>query len=797
MDRRRLRQLAFLLSLLVAMPTLGAAQRQGGSRPSGGGGSARPSSGGMGGSSRPSSGGLGGSSRAGSSQSGGSSRPSPSPSGGSSRPSPSPSGGSARPSPSPSGGSSRPSPSPSGGSVRPSTPSSSRPASPVPSRTSPTQPSRPGSTGRDSSTPTRPSPSPADAGGRDTTPAPQPPIRTDPSATGPSRRTNSPPVRTGPTGGAPSSGAPTRSGPARTGPDAVPSAPAPSGTRPRSPAPEAGPPAVGTNPRRTPFPRPAAPEVDRQSGRSPAGPSSTRLERKPLGPSAGRAAPERRNETPSSGSRPIEREKIIERYQRGAADARADAKPDAKPDARREASADSVKAARDSLRESQAAEVRGKRDAARANATDATGSGDAVREKREGYRREQADAVSARRAEASAASDASRTGSADEVKARRDQYRTDQVKSERDVYRANQQAKIDKRTAALAYERSNKLRDSYEGNPYTTPKSWGYGKTTSSYCGWGLNVGFGLGYSWCNPYGYYWANNCWPSWYWNGWDYCNNYWYWWGCGGYSYSWLCHPFSWGFYWNYGCWPNYSYWWPSVWVTSAWAPPVYYSDVVDDEPDVVIYDYDDDNDIQVYGGNVEVRQGEGSGAVGEGVQYGGGRPVDPTVEGVLGGAGPDSAMRMVQQYLADGDAAFRERRYGDAAHYYAKAIELRPEEGVLYLVLSDALFATGDYHYGAFALRRALEFEPSLAQSDIDKREFYSDPAEFERQLQLLERFLADRPTDADARLLLAANYLFSRRPNLAIDLLEAGSSEAVRSESSGKLILDAAKSAPGR
>jgi tetratricopeptide (TPR) repeat protein len=168
-------------------------------------------------------------------------------------------------------------------------------------------------------------------------------------------------------------------------------------------------------------------------------------------------------------------------------------------------------------------------------------------------------------------------------------------------------------------------------------------------------------------------------------------------------------------------------------------------------------------------------------------------DTTVTGLLD-RGPDTLARMATQYLADGDQAFRERRYADAAHFYAKAIEFRPDEGVLYLVLADALFATGDYHYGAFALRRALELDPALASSDIDKHAFYGDAAEFDQQLQLLERFLSDRPTDNDARLLLAANYLFGKKPKLAIDLLEAGSSDAVRAEASGQLILNAAKKA---
>jgi len=442
-----------------------------------------------------------------------------------------------------------------------------------------------------------------------------------------------------------------------------------------------------------------------------------------------------------------------------------------------------------------------------------------VKSARDGYRGEQAAKDAARRenaasakarseAEAARVRDARTQFRSEEgarsVKERRDDFRAQQLKSERDVYRAEAARKESARAAKLAEERTRVVRDAYEGNPYATPQRWSRGRTASSCHGWGLSIGFGLGLGWCNPYGWSWSSNCWPSWYWNGWSNCNSYWYWWGLGGYSYSWLCHPFSWNYRWNYGCWPNYRTWWPSLWVTSAWAPPVYYASAYDREPDVVIYDYDDTNEIVVQGGRVEVRQGASAGAsapvaVGESVQYdpNPGKPVDPVVAGVLGQSGPDTAMRLVQQYLASGDAAFRESRYGDAAHHYAKAIELRPEEGVLYLVLSDALLATGDYHYGAFALRRAFDLDPTLIASDIDKHSFYRDPREFQDQLQLLERFLAERPTDVDARLLLAVNYLFSARPELAVDLLESGSSAELRAESTGQRVLEAAKAALAR
>jgi len=145
-----------------------------------------------------------------------------------------------------------------------------------------------------------------------------------------------------------------------------------------------------------------------------------------------------------------------------------------------------------------------------------------------------------------------------------------------------------------------------------------------------------------------------------------------------------------------------------------------------------------------------------------------------------------------HLALGDEAFRDGRYGDAVHEYAKAVEYQPDQGVLHLILSAALFATGDYHYSAYALRRALELDPTLVDSVVDKHSFYGDPAEFDRQLELLERYLGDHFLDEDARILLAANYLFGAKPSMAVDLLGSPSSGSVRDSATGKILMERAK-----
>ncbi len=269
------------------------------------------------------------------------------------------------------------------------------------------------------------------------------------------------------------------------------------------------------------------------------------------------------------------------------------------------------------------------------------------------------------------------------------------------------------------------------------------------------------------------------SWYWygcNGWPVwcstsCGFGWPWgfgfsWWGSGWGFSWnsaYCSPWSYGYgypYWNYPY--SYGYCAPA---------PAYYSTVV-------------------YQGYEEEYQGGGEPipyakpeAAGEGVVA-----VDQNAQGKI--------QRSVIQYLDLGDEAFSQGRYSDAVHYYARAVEAAPDNGRLYLILSDALFATGDYHYAAFALRRALELDSTLIAPAIDKHDFYSDPTEFDRQLAVAEAYLDEHFLDDDARLVLAANYLFGNRPAQAADLLLSAFSKSVRETNTGILLLRRAEERRG-
>jgi cytochrome c-type biogenesis protein CcmH/NrfG len=227
-----------------------------------------------------------------------------------------------------------------------------------------------------------------------------------------------------------------------------------------------------------------------------------------------------------------------------------------------------------------------------------------------------------------------------------------------------------------------------------------------------------------------------------------------GCNGWSGSYCYSSCWWGWAWPcyWACYYPYWWWCSYPYYGAYWYYPVASTIVVESEPQVVY--------VEQQPAEVQAAAAVGEGAVQQ-------APAAP-------GAVPLTIA--AQRYLELGDRAFREGRYTDAVQFYAKAVEFAPDQGALYLVLADALFAAGDYHYGAYAIRRALELDPSLVETAVDKHSFYSDPALFDQQLAALERYLSEHSADRDARLVLALNYMFADRVTDATRVLEASPSD---------------------
>jgi len=131
-------------------------------------------------------------------------------------------------------------------------------------------------------------------------------------------------------------------------------------------------------------------------------------------------------------------------------------------------------------------------------------------------------------------------------------------------------------------------------------------------------------------------------------------------------------------------------------------------------------------------------------------------------------PLSPVEQAMQYVDLGDFYFREGRYSEAANAYGRARALVPEDATVHFVLADAVLAGGDYHFAAFLIGEALRLDPELARADTDKRLLYGDIKDFERQMQTLKRYVAEKPYDAMAFLALGYNLKFSDKSEKALE-----------------------------
>lgn len=258
--------------------------------------------------------------------------------------------------------------------------------------------------------------------------------------------------------------------------------------------------------------------------------------------------------------------------------------------------------------------------------------------------------------------------------------------------------------------------DPYYYNPWYD-RCWNYGLSLSwsfgcSSIGWGWS--YPAYYSCWTPY-WSWRSSCWYDGWWASW--CN-------------------------------PTRVYWW---WPTTVYQPVYYttpatqvvYVEQPAAEPQYV--EYVEDAPAAV-GGPV----GAAPGAVA--------RP-QPTPS------------ETAAKYVRLGDFYFREGRFAEAVDAYGRARKAMPEDPSLCFVQADALFATGDYHQAAFLVGEALRLDPGMARIDTDKRLLYADVKVFEDQLATLRRYLADKPYDAMAHLVLGYNLKLAMQPEAAAKAFE--------------------------
>jgi tetratricopeptide (TPR) repeat protein len=115
--------------------------------------------------------------------------------------------------------------------------------------------------------------------------------------------------------------------------------------------------------------------------------------------------------------------------------------------------------------------------------------------------------------------------------------------------------------------------------------------------------------------------------------------------------------------------------------------------------------------------------------------------------------------VDDLINYGSSFFKKSDYSMAAKLFKRAIEAQNDVPVVHIAYGDSLFALGRFDEATRAILKGLEIYPKYAESQINRRDFYGNPSDFDAQLQKLEHYVHKHPTNLNARFLLGYNYFF--------------------------------------
>jgi hypothetical protein len=122
-----------------------------------------------------------------------------------------------------------------------------------------------------------------------------------------------------------------------------------------------------------------------------------------------------------------------------------------------------------------------------------------------------------------------------------------------------------------------------------------------------------------------------------------------------------------------------------------------------------------------------------------------------------------------FAAQGEANFRAGNYDAAVKDFRHALIEEPQNAALALLMSQALFATGQYNAAAGATETAMGMLPEDKWDVVvaNYRDLYGDIGDYTSQLKSLERARDEKPNAPELRFLLGFHYGYLGYPEQAV------------------------------
>ena len=128
-----------------------------------------------------------------------------------------------------------------------------------------------------------------------------------------------------------------------------------------------------------------------------------------------------------------------------------------------------------------------------------------------------------------------------------------------------------------------------------------------------------------------------------------------------------------------------------------------------------------------------------------------PVEPVEEG--GETGSVEGLRPAQLNFWLGLESLRQGKYNDAAESLYNSLLEDPGNGVIKVILSESLFAIGEYRYAARYLREALGDWEEFTRYQWSPAALYRNAEDFPVRLKALEKEASEHPENLDLQLVL--------------------------------------------
>jgi len=161
----------------------------------------------------------------------------------------------------------------------------------------------------------------------------------------------------------------------------------------------------------------------------------------------------------------------------------------------------------------------------------------------------------------------------------------------------------------------------------------------------------------------------------------------------------------------------------------------------------------------------------------------------------GSGPattpevDEDDRESARVFADkGEQDFKAGNYKGAVYSWKHALVDDPENGVIVLMFSQALLATGEFPQAAGAVQQAIQLLPTEQWGVVIEnfRELYGKAGDYSAQIKSLEKAMKDAPEEPALRFLAGYHYLYLGYPKQSIDQLDRVLKSAPRDQVAKKL-----------